>query len=52
MVKNKIIALILFLIIGCSNNNQDNIYSEFPSRWISDSGSKYQVSFQDWSDLY
>jgi len=50
MVKNKIIALILFLVIGCSNNNQDNVYSEFPSRWVSDSGSKYQVWFQDWSD--
>ena len=50
MGKNKFIALILFLFIGCSNSNQQNVYSEFPSRWVSDLGSKYHVWFQDWSD--
>ena len=50
MVKNKIITIISLIIFSCSNSEQENIYFEFPSRWVSDSGSKYQIWFQNWSD--
>jgi len=50
MAKNKIITIILLIILSCSNSDQENIHSIFPSRWVSDSDNKYQIWFQNWSD--
>ena len=43
------IVLITVLITSCSNN-QETSNNNFPSRWVSESNSKYQVWFQNWSD--